>query len=56
MVIVLRSSHRVQKKKHKENEKATEMFKYIFVMTAMVFADMFVQREYDLAFTFLRET
>ena len=48
MVIVLRSIHRVEKKKHIENEKATEMFKYIFVMTVMVFADMFVQREYDL--------
>ena len=49
MVIILRSIHRVEKKKkHIENEKATEMFKYIFVMTVMAFADMFVQREYDL--------
>ena len=31
MVIVLRSLHRVEKKKHFENEKATEMYKYIYV-------------------------
>ena len=37
MVIVLRSIHRVEKKKKQiENEEArTEMFKYIFVMTVM---------------------
>ena len=47
MVIVLRSIHRVEKK-HIEEEKATEMFKCIFEMTVTVFADMFLQREYDL--------
>ena len=49
--VILRSIHRVKKKKkHIENEKATEMYKYIFVLTVMVFADMFEKREYDLSF------
>ena len=37
-----------RKKKLIENEKATEIYKYIFVMTVMVYADMFGQLKYDL--------
>ena len=49
MVIILRSIHRVEKKKNTlRTRKPLKCSNTFFVITVMVFADMFVQREYDL--------